>query len=299
MNSELYPLTLEPIVIEQFWRRTEQSFLDEAIPREFTQGTLWMATENSRISAGPQSGRSLAYLKQTWGSDLVGSSLGGDLNGPIPVELKLKRTGENATAVALTEDSLWYFLDAEEDSFINTGYLEGLDFEQAAAEAGFDPQRWAKFMPEYPAESGTCLMLPEMSPLLLGPGLAVAQISPPARSLPQWPLPGRDPQALELARASRPPQWHKPDQTESGLIKFSHSERLKILMVTASEYSGMVSPEAATFIWPLSGQGRIRSRGPAPTTRLQPGKVTMLPAALGRFTIESAGKMTFLYIEAR
>lgn len=299
MGTELYPLTLEPIIVEQFWGRSVSAGPDESVPQEFTLGTLWMATENSRVAAGPQTGRSLGYLKQIWGEDLVGTNLGGDPDGPIPVELKLKRTGEAALAVALTNDSLWYFLNAEDDSSINAGYMDGLDFERAAAKAGGDPGRWAEFMPEYPVENGSCLRLPAMSPLLLGAGLTVAQIGPPAQALPKWPLPGHGPQAIQLAQESLPAQWLEPRQTDPGVADIFQSDSLKVRLITTVSYSGLAAPEAVTFLWPVAGQGRIRSRGPAPATRLSPGRVLMLPSALGRYAVESSGGVTYLHIEAR
>ena len=299
MGAELYPLTLEPIVAEHFWGRSaEMAPADETLPPGFNLGTLWMATDNSRIAAGPQAGKGLGYLKQLWGPNLVGSATGGDPDGLLPVELKLKRTGSAALAVALTDYSLWYVLSADEDSSINAGYLPDLDFAAAARTAGGDPGRWSEYMPEYSVEAGQCLFLPPLSPLLLGAGLTVAQIGPPTRTLPHWPLPDLSPDSLALAAESLPPFWLPSDIPDSGVTEVFHSEGLTVNMVSTVHLSTIASSEATTFIWPIIGQGRIRARGPAPVTRLQPGRVVMVPAGLGRYAVESGGSVTYLLIEA-
>ena len=299
MSIELYPLTLEPIVAEHFWGRAAESApADETLPPGFNLGTLWMATDNSRIAAGPQAGKGLGYLKQLWGANLVGSSAGGDPDGLLPVELKLKRTGDTALAVALTDYSLWYILSADEDSSINAGYQPDLDFAESARRAGGDPGLWSEFMPEYSVEAGQCLFLPPLSPLLLGAGLTVGQIGPPTRTLPHWPVPDLSPGSLQMAAESLPPEWLPSDVPEPGVTEVFHSESLTVNLVSTTHLSTVVSPEATTFIWTILGQGRIRARGPAPVTRLQPGKVVMVPAGLGRYAVESGGMVTYLLIEA-
>ncbi|MDR2946760.1 MAG: hypothetical protein LBV79_08450, partial [Candidatus Adiutrix sp.] len=115
MSTELYPITLEPVVADQPWGLSDDFHGDEAIPRGFS-GTLLMAAENAKAAAGPLAGRSLGSLKQLWGSQLVGSSSGGDPDAPLPVELKLKRTETAALAVSLSEEALWHVLEAGEDA---------------------------------------------------------------------------------------------------------------------------------------------------------------------------------------
>jgi len=297
MGTEIYPLTLEPIVAEQFWGQDPDLPQDDNLPPGFL-GTLWMATDNSRISAGPQAGRGLAYLRQIWSGGLVGAVAGANPDRLLPVELKLKRTGAEALAVALTEDSLWYFLAAEEDSSINAGFRAGLDFQKAAAEAGRDPGRWSEYMPEYPVEAGRCLFLPKFSPLLLGAGLTVAQIGAPARSLSGWPLSGFGPEGLSLAEEAGRPSWLEPEKAGEEMTEIYRVPTLTVTLVRTAQLSTVVSQEAATFIWPIAGQGRIRARGPAPVTRLTPGKVVMIPASLGRYAVESGGQVSYLLIEA-
>lgn len=299
MSSELYPLTLEPAIGEQLWGRSgDPPPPEEGLPPGFSQGTLWLATDNSRVAAGPQAGRTLGQLRQFWGSKLVGSNAGGDPDGLLPVELKLKRTGDVALAVALADESLWYFLTVDEYSSINTGYRRGLNFQAAADSAGGDPGRWSEFMPEYSLEEGRCLYLPPLAPLLLGSGLTVAQIGPPTKTLASWPLPGQDKKSLRQAAASQPPAWVEPEEVAPGQVEIFNEPHLVITFITTEHLTAVVSPEAATFIWPLAGQGRVRSRGPAPVTRLQPGRAIMLPAALGRYSVESGASVTYLLVEA-
>ncbi len=299
MSTDLYPLTLEPVVVEQARNRAADPVPDDdALPPGFTSGTLWMATDASRVAAGPQAGRSLGYLRQLWGPELVGRGAGGDLNGPLPVELKLKRTGEAALAVGLAEDSLWHFLAADEGSSVQAGFTPGLDFARAAAAAGDDPGRWSEFMPEYEVEPGRSLWLPRLAPLVLGAGLTVAQISPPGGNLFPWPLDGSGPEALRRAAESGSPVWLPPGDSGAECAVIYRDQRLAVSLITTAQLPGLASPDATTFLWPLQGQGRIRARGPAPATRLQPGRVVMMPAALGRYTIESGGLVSYLLIEA-
>jgi len=296
-SAELYPVTLEPSVAEQPWGLSEDFSAEESALRGFS-GTLLMAAGNSKAAAGPLAGRSLGYLRQLWGSRLVGSTSGGDPDAPLPAELKLKRTESTALAVSLTEDSLWYVLGVEEDSAVHAGFNPGLDFREAAEAAGGDLGRWTEFMPESMAREGQCLFLPQTAPLLMGTGLTLAQIGPPAQQLLTWPLPGPGVQGLKLAESGRPPVWSAPQTLEPGRMEIYRGPRLTVQLITTSHLSDLVSQEAATFLWPIAGQGRIRARGPAPVTRLQPGRVVMMPAGLGRYAIESGGSVSYLLIEA-
>ncbi|MDL2260383.1 hypothetical protein LJB99_05880, partial [Deltaproteobacteria bacterium OttesenSCG-928-K17] len=298
MSTELYPLTLEPLVAEQIWGRSVELPDDGSLPAAFL-GVMVMVAANSRVVAGPEAGRSLSYLRQMWGPKLMGSEAGGDYDGPLPVELKLRRTGDTALAVGLDSDSLWHFLAADENSSVNAGFQNDLDFQTAFQQAGDDAGRWSEFMPEQAVESGQNLFLPKFSPLLLGSGLTVAQISRPAKALPSWPLNGPTDEDLKLAAASASPVWLPAPPREDGQAnELARPGGLRVSLVTATHLSSAVNPEAATFLWPVAGQGRIRTRGPAPATRLTPGRVVMLPAGLGRYAVESGASVTYLLIEA-
>lgn len=297
MSAELYPLTLEPMVAEQLWGFSEKISTDETVPTGFN-GTLLLAVGNSKIAAGPLAGKSLGHLRQLWSHRLVGSISGGNPDVPLPVELKLKRVSGSALAVALTEESLWYVMGVEEGATLHAGFNPGLNFRQAAQTAGSDFHLWTQFMPEYEVHEGQCLCLPAGSPLLIGPGLALAQISAPTGQLSTWPLPAPLPEGLTAAEATPEPIWLAPRKQGPDKMEFFRSPKLKLSLITTSHLSDIASPEAATFLWPVAGQGRIRARGPAPVTRLQPGRVIMLPADLGRYAIESGGTVSYLLIEA-
>jgi mannose-6-phosphate isomerase class I len=76
-------------------------------------------------------------------------------------------------------------------------------------------------------------------------------------------------------------------------------EHLSVHLITTARRSDMTAPEALTILWPLAGQGRVLTNGPAPTTRLSPGRAILLPAALGRYAVESGGTVSYLLIESR
>jgi hypothetical protein len=96
-----------------------------------------------------------------------------------------------------------------------------------------------------------------------------------------------------------PPVWLTPASAGPGEAVFFQDERLTVRFITTTHWSGLTAPEALTFLWPLAGQGRILTQGPAPTTRLKPGRAVLLPAALGRYAVESAGQISYLLIESR
>ncbi|KXS56764.1 MAG: hypothetical protein AMR96_00725 [Candidatus Adiutrix intracellularis] len=297
-TDELYPLTLEPVIAEQFWKHSANpSFhAEDMTPSELTAGTLWLATDSSRVAAGPQAGRSLNYLRQRWQADLVGSIIASTPDVPLPLELKLKYTGDSTLTVALTEDSLWYILTAEEGASINAGFQPGLNFSALRKECKSDPDRWAEFMTKYSVQENQGFNLPQMLPLLLGAGLTLAQIGPPARSLSAWPFDDSNTEALRLAEENRPLLWLNFTTLNPENSKIFQNSNLTVNLISTSELNALTAPETATFIWPLAGQGRIHTQGPAPTTRLQPGRVIMLPASLGHYAIESSGKITYLLI---
>ena len=282
-GNELYPLTLEPIPAEQFHDRSGRPWPAGEVP-EFSLGTLWLAADASRVAAGPQAGRGLGYLRHLWGTDLAGLNAGDAPDMPLPVDLKLKNTGEASQTLVLTDYSLWYILDAAEESFIRAGFRPG------SAEFGADPSFWPELMPEFEVEAGRCLWLPQSAPLILGPGLTLAQFGPAARPVRSLP---------DAMDEPHPPVWLTPAIVGPGESVVFQDQRLTVRLISTAHWSGLTAPEALTFLWPLAGQGRILTQGPAPTTRLTPGRAVLLPAALGRYAVESAGKVSYLLIESR
>jgi len=263
-GNEPYPLTLEPIPAEQVQDRSGRPWPMGEVP-ESSLGTLWLATDISRVAAGPQAGRSLGYLRHLWGADLMGQNLGGQPEAPLPVELKLKNTGESAQALSLSEYSLWYILAAADEASLKAGRPEV----------------------EFEAEAGRCLWLPPGAPLWLGAGLSLAQIGPPARPGPSA---SDDP---------RPPAWLVPAPAGPEEAALFQDQFLSVRLITTAHRSDLAASEALTFLWPLAGQGRVLTRGPAPTTRLRPGRAVLLPAALGRYAVDSGGTVSYLIIESR
>jgi len=282
--SEPYPLTLEPIPAEQFQERSGRPWPVGEKP-EWSLGTLWLATDSSRVAAGPQAGRSLGYLRHLWGADLVGHNFGGDPDASLPVELKLKNTKETIQSLALTDYSFWYILAAEEEASLRAGFSPEAAQAELGADSGFCPE----LMSEFEAETGRCLHLPPGVPLLLGPGLTLAQFGPPSR--PASPSPPWE--------APPPPLWLNPDAIGPEEALIFQDQRLSVRLITTVHRSDMTAPEALTFLWPLTGQGRVLTRGPASTTRLHSGRVVLMPAALGRYAVESVGSVSYLLIESR
>jgi len=270
-GNEPYPLTLEPIPAEQFQDRSGRPWPAGEVP-EFSAGTLWLATDISRVAAGPQAGRSLAYLRNLWGTDLTGLNAGEAPDSPLPVELKLKNTGATAQSLSLSEYSLWYILAAGDEASLRAG----------GPGSG----------PEFEAEAGRCLWLPPGAPLFLGAGLTLAQIGPPARQLPS----GQPPEA---PADPDPPAWLTPAAAGPEEAVFLDGPNLSVRLITTAHRSELTASEALTFLWPLTGQGRVLTPGPAPTTRITPGRAVLLPAALGRYAVDSAGTVSYLLIESR
>jgi len=287
-GDALYPLTLEPIPAEQFQDRSGRPWPAGEVP-EGNLGTLWLATDISRVAAGPHAGRGLGYLRHLWGADLVGHNAGEKPDAPLPIELKLKNTGETAQMLSLSDYSLWYVLAVAEEASLRAGFPEDL----ASFETEFNPGRWPEIMPKFAAEAGRCLWLPSGRPLFLEPGLTLAQIGPPAHPLPAWPSEGSSP---DLAQ---PPVWLVPEAAGPEEAVFFQDEQLSVRLITTTQRSGLTASEALTFIWPLTGQGRVLTQGPAPATRLSPGRAVLLPAALGRYAVQTAGVISYLLIESR
>ncbi|MDR2935038.1 MAG: hypothetical protein LBV70_04060, partial [Candidatus Adiutrix sp.] len=242
-GNEPYPLTLEPIPAEQFQGRSDRLWPAGEVP-EFSAGTFWLATDNSRVAAGPQAGRSLGYLRHLWGADLTGLSAGDHPDSPLPVELKLKNTGEASQTLSLTAYSLWYILAAEDEAALRAGWPEGPAEARAEIDLGRRPELW----PEFEAEAGRCLWLPQGAPLFLGAGLTLAQIGPPAGQFP--PGPPTDAQA-----DPRPPVWLAPAAAGPEESVLFQDPPLSVRLITTAHRSDLTASEALTFIWPLAGQG--------------------------------------------
>ncbi|MDR1920411.1 MAG: hypothetical protein LBS31_01500, partial [Candidatus Adiutrix sp.] len=164
---------------------------------------------------------------------------------------------------------------------------------QSGPEPAGDPVARPALLTACPPETGLNLFLPGGAPIILGPGLVLAQIESTTSRLRPF-----DEAEARAAEDGEAPRWLTPKPLGPGREEIFRSENLTVTRIVASSLATMVSPDATTFLWPLSGQGRIRSQGPAPTTRLRPGRAVMLPARLGRYAVESAGAVEYLLIEA-
>lgn len=305
----VYPLVLEPILLEKIWggRNLERLF-GRTLPEGQAVGESWEVTDLpegvSRVAAGPDAGRSLHEVLIDWGMRLLGPAP--PVDGCFPLLIKFL-DAEDMLSVQVHPDQeacrriggdarvkheAWYIIEARGDAAIYAGLKAGVTREAfaQAVEAG----RSDEMLHRIPVRAGDSYYLPSGTVHALGAGVVVAEVQTPSDTTYRvfdWNRLGDDgkPRALHIAEAmtcihfGEPPPVQQTRQHASDAwtttTRLVTCPRFVIDKIRATEGYERRLTTGQMVIWMvLEGRGRLVTHGLEAAIGLQAGQSVIIPA---------------------
>ena len=328
-KPRLYPLTFTPILKSYLWGGRG---LETRLGRPLPDGPV---AESWEISAHRQGSTrvdrgALADLTLPEVQDQLGIALVGERNrwaleqGRFPLLIKLLDAHDwlsvqvhppDAFALEHEDDlgksEMWVVLDAESGAELILGFRPGVDrqsFESAARNG--EAERW---LHRVPARVGDVFVVPAGSVHALGPGVLVAEIqqsSDTTYRIHDWGRLDHDgrPRSLHLERALQvldyslvapnPAQPRASERDGWRIEELASCRYFRTERLTAAgdaSFAGNCSGE--TFeIWGVIAGGAILEAEEAEPLELAAVSWTLLPAALGRYSVRASAGAALLRV---
>ena len=332
MGDAVYPVILEPIVMEKPWGEPGYGpkLVSGADPL-LKVGEVWLTADGdfqSRVLNGPRTGDTLAMLRSGWGERFLGRRFRSRTKAPFPLLLKLLRAREYLSVQVHPDDAdaerlegagpgkteAWYVLEPagpstgpKSDNMI-LGLKPGLD--RADLARALETGRLEDILNRVRVEAGEVHFIHPGRLHSIGPGVTLFEIQQNADltyRFYDWnrvDVRGR-PRALHIDRAL------EVVDTESGpwTVFFGLPVRREpadaVLLAAGSHFAlerwklkgawrGSLSGERFEVLTPISGSARLLSSGPADELELRPGRAVVLPADLGGYEIDAPSGVTIL-----
>ncbi len=307
----LYPLLFEPVFKERVWGGRRLSRWFPALP-EGRIGEAWVLSGHpqgpTRVANGPLAGETLPALQGRFGAELVGTRGAAAKSGGFPLLFKLLDANDDLSVQVHPSDDyeglppgelgkteMWVVLDAEPGAKVVYGLKEGVtrdDFATAVAEG-----RTMEVLQQREVRPGDVLYVPAGTVHALGTGLLVAEIQQSSDTtyrvydynrlgLDGKPRELHIEHALAVAGYGKPPEVVHPG--DPGTNRWQEIVRSPYFVTCqgrcAGEWAQEISPESFQAIMVLEGSGSIRWDGGE--TPLQAGATALVPASLGRYTLQ-------------
>jgi mannose-6-phosphate isomerase len=185
----LYPLLFKPVFQERIWGgRNLEKLYGKTLPASVPIGESWeicdRADVQSEIANGPLAGKTLDWLMQQHGSDLMGEALA--LHGHFPLLIKILDAREKLSlqvhpppekAAALNGEpktEMWYITRAEPGAELYVGLRK--DVSRQEFETKITNGTVADCFHRVPVRSGDAMFLPSGRVHAIGAGLVIFEI---------------------------------------------------------------------------------------------------------------------------
>ena len=202
MSSHLYPLLLEPILVEKPWGGRRLEALGKQLPGDRYFGESWEVADlpdlvvqaphlgRTQVRNGLHAGRTLQSLIAEFGSDLLGPA-SATKTGDFPLLVKYLDAREhlsvqvhpNAEYVerdpgARLKTESWYIVAADPGAVLYLGFCEGVSAEMVQEAVG--TPNMVGLLRTLPAVPGGFVHVPAGTAHALGAGVLVAEIQTPS-----------------------------------------------------------------------------------------------------------------------
>ncbi|MFK7803258.1 MAG: type I phosphomannose isomerase catalytic subunit [Anaerolineae bacterium] len=329
-----YPLLFKPVLKDYIWGgRNLETRLGRSLPADTVIAETWEIAAHKDGTAtvinGSYAGTLLTTLLEEHGLDLIGnrSKWANDRN-LFPLLIKILDANRNLSVQVHPNDKyalehegnelgkteMWVVLHAEPGAEVILGVAEGTTpelFKQAIEEGRLEP-----FLNRIPVQAGDHINVPAGSLHAILGGLLIAEIQQNSNTtyrVYDWNRMGHDgkPRPLHVEKALDVTNFNQVAPGKSGATKISDSEGIKRELLNKTEYftvervmleanacfKGNCNGETFEIWGVINGSGQV-SAGNV-TERLDAVQFTLLPAAVGDFTITSDQETTWLraYVE--
>jgi mannose-6-phosphate isomerase len=320
----LYPLTFQPIFKERVWggRKLETSY-HKPLPPRAPIGESWEIADRpdeiSVIANGPLAGKTLRWLLEHHGAEVLGSVKTASGRFPLLVKildaqdklsLQVHPPAECAAALGgEPKTEMWYIAEAAPGAELYVGLKRGATREEF--ERQLKAGTVADCFHRVSVRAGDAMFLPSGRVHALGAGLVIFEIqqnSDTTYRVFDWNRVGLD---------GKPREVHVPQSLAS--INFNDFEPALIREEAESSQAGKARTlvrdplftvevhrrPAGTESLPAGKMqiiglltGQVRIADGQSTVALAPGQFCLLPASLKDVTLQTEGPCSFLRVEA-
>lgn len=326
MNDRIYPLQFAPVFKDYPWGgRNLETVLGRAIPPGIVAESWEISAHpngQTKVINGPLTGSTLAEVQASLGLDLVGKRNRHALElGKFPLLIKLLDANQwlsvqvhpdDAYALAHVDEfgktEIWVILHAEPGAELIYGLKPGID--RAAFAQTIAQGRSQDALHRLPVQAGDVVFVPAGTVHALGPGIIVAEIqqnSDTTYRIYDWNRLGNDgkPRPLHVEEALKVINWQQvePSLVQPQPLSTNHAEllaecpyfRTERLTLAAGEiYTGRCAGD--TFeIWAIL-DGAAKVTWAAGALDVSAVGWALLPATLGKFSVEATEKSVLLRI---
>ena len=317
----LYPLRFQPRFKERIWGgRTLEALYRKRLPPSGPIGESWEVSDRpgdeSVIDNGPLAGRTLHWLMNRHGADVLGSAASAP-DGRFPLLCKILDARDKLSlqvhppspALGDPKTEMWYIAHAEPDAELYVGLRRGVTrdrFERSLREGTV-----ADCFHRIPVRTGDTMFLPSGRVHAIGAGLVIFEIqqnSDTTFRVFDWNRVGLDgrPRDLHVRESlasidfddAEPPLV---DATPSSQGHFSIRALVRHQLFDAdlvhAEMQEVMTFEAQRLRVIAVVNGRVRAAGGGVSEELAAGDFCVLPASLPATLTADEGS-TFLHVEA-
>ncbi len=315
--TPLYPLRFQPTFRQYIWggRRLED-VLGKSIGPGETFAESWEVVDHgadqSIVSDGPLSGKSLHELVETYGTALLGNAAGVQfpllfkfLDANRDLSVQVHPNDQQAALLDppdLGKTEAWVVVDALPGSFIYAGLLNGID-RDALAEA-VAVGRTETVLHRMEAKPGDCIFIPAGTVHAIGAGLLVAEIqqaSDTTYRLFDWNRVDTDgkPRELHIEQAldvidyqSGPVTCSPPEPTDDPrIVSLVKCDKFSLRRWTFGEAKTIAADGRCRIVAVLTGSIVVEGDDAGELTK---GQTVLLSAALGPIKITPSSETTLL-----
>lgn len=311
MNTDIYPLTFEPIYKDYIWGgdRIAKVFGRDSTPEICAES--WEITDRpegmSVILGGPLAGKTLHDAVAAMGARLVGTAAP---PGPFPLLFKILDARERTSLqvhpsevnVGLVggepKTEMWYVLKGTRDGRVFVGLRDGVD--RTTCEKALRSGSLGEIVNSVPVSPGDAIFIPGGRIHAIGEGCLVYEVqlnSDTTYRVSDWGRVGPDgqPRALEFNKAFTVIDWHDSgtglmpprEVAEMGLNsrwEICSSPRFRVEKLELGERLGCQN-DARSFHVLFVEAGSVMAEGGGIAVPLRPGTSCLLPAALREYTL--------------
>jgi len=320
----VYPLTFEPVFKERVWGgRNLERLYGKPLPPRVPIGESWEITDRpegvSVITNGPLAGKTLRWLMENHGGDLLGNKMTAErfpllikvldcqetlsvqVHPPAKVAAQLR--GEPKT-------EMWYIAEATPDAALYVGLNRGVTREEF--ERRITDGTVAEALHKISVKPGDAMFLPSGRVHAIGGGNVIFEIqqnSDTTYRVFDWNRVGLDgkPREMHVRESLASINFDDP---EPRLVSSKYSRNPKfavrylvhdpLFQVDACRVKRgerfYLNPNGTAQILAIT-KGRLRAEYGEHRVQLAAGGFVMLPASLGRVTINAETQIEFLQVQ--
>ena len=320
----LYPLQFAPIFKERVWGgRNLERLYGKPLPPDSPIGESWEVSDRpddvSVVANGPLAGKSLRWLMEHHGQELLGTSF--VPNAPFPLLVKILDASDRLSlqvhppaSVASelggkAKSELWYVVDATSTAELYVGLKQGVtrtEFERCLA-TGKVEQCFHKIQPK----AGESIFLPSGRVHGIGSGNVIFEIqqnSDTTYRVFDWNRVGLDgkPRALHVLESMASinfedfePSMISPDKVGSGGIRFEYLLDHDLFQIHTTQIKRgqhfHIQSHGAQVLGVIAG--KLELKGADETLALKPGDFVLIPASVQRLTFQTHARTELLAVQ--